>query len=379
MAASLALAGPLPPTGEASDVFELTVVATVPILPPLLREFFDERLDGLSAVAGQPCPSAKTGPAPTEAERHFVILDFLDAEQDSPSAREEAAKRFPHDRAAARRLYEKHSGHAGGWLPWTLQEQYGRLVQAFREGDPDRIASEAGVCLHLATDAALPFNTTILGRAPRRSEGVADDPANSVSAVTGDDRRLADRFHGTLVRRLRDRLGFEVRVWPGRAAPLRDPLETAFGVLLDSRRAAEELTALDAAVLAELGASSVDVFAASADVYLARLADQTAPLLEERIEAGALLGAQLIVAAWKEAGSPSLQPTPAGASAPPHVASGSAASGDFVGSIGSTIVHRSNCPHVARISADRRVSYSTLELATAAGRKPCRACRPGSP
>jgi hypothetical protein len=97
--------------------------------------------------------------------------------------------------------------------------------------------------------------------------------------------------------------------------------------------------------------------------------------LETQIESGALLAANLITAAWAEAGKPELataafDPPPRGV-AIPH-----AVSVLYVGSRNSTVYHHPSCSHVPRIKLENRVTFDTQERARAAGRTPCKTCKP---
>lgn len=48
----------------------------------------------------------------------------------------------------------------------------------------------------------------------------------------------------------------------------------------------------------------------------------------------------------------------------------------FVASKNSTVFHRSDCRSAARISERNRVTYATRQKAIAAGKRPCKTCRP---
>jgi len=108
-------------------------------------------------------------------------------------------------------------------------------------------------------------------------------------------------------------------------------------------------------------------------------------MLEERIEAGALFGASLILGAWLDAGSPDPQQWKSRLTSSPDEAAPQKVfpkesdvdrPGHFVASRTSNIFHRADCPHVNRIKPGNRVSFQQLKEAQATGRSPCKLCKP---
>jgi hypothetical protein len=170
-----------------------------------------------------------------------------------------------------------------------------------------------------------------------------------------------------LLNRLKKRLEYEVRVAPDRLSPVNSALEATFDVLLDAHRAADELIAIDAVALP-----------AEREAYAEKLAERAAPILETQIESGALLAANLIAAAWAEADKPELRTTavltPPRVKAVPH-----AVAVLYVGSRNSTVYHHPGCSHAPRIKLENRVTFDTQEQARAAGRTPCKTCKPDAP
>lgn len=64
----------------------------------------------------------------------------------------------------------------------------------------------------------------------------------------------------------------------------------------------------------------------------------------------------------------------AGANAPEARASGEIVSAQYVGSINSSVVHRSGCLYAERIDAENLTAYASLESALEDGREPCSSC-----
>jgi hypothetical protein len=174
---------------------------------------------------------------------------------------------------------------------------------------------------------------------------------------------------------LKKRLEYEVRVAPHRLSPVKNALDATFEVLQESYRSADELLAIDAEVGVEVGVRGSDAMPAARESLADRLAERAAPILETRIEAGALLAARLIASAWSEAGKPEFRPLAPVAAAPIPLPTPAGAT-VFVGSRNSTVYHRADCSHAARIKPENRVTYESVEKAKAASRTPCKTCKP---
>lgn len=363
---------------EACDGHEIVAGQVASVLPPPLRDFLEAHLEAVRehATAG-PGAASTPKPLPGKADWHYVMLDIA-AGTDDAAARRAAAEKFPRDRAAAAELFRKQGRRDGGLLPWIIVGRHHNLVEAFRAGKTEAIVREAGVLLHFATDAALPFNTT--ADRDRTASGHIRRPtgANSGAKLVGNTARY--RCQVGLLRRLRSRLEYEVRVSPDRYGPIDNPIEAVFDVLLDAHRALHTLLAIDAQIVADLGIHDTATFTAASDVYYDRLADRAAGIMESQLEAAVLLSAKLIGAAWAEAGSPSRDLWIAGKPARTDQSrSADASAAPFVGSRHSTVFHRAACPHAKRIKATNRVYFNTAGEAQSAGRIPCKTCSPADP
>jgi hypothetical protein len=361
---------------ESSDIYGLAAGLLPDLLPTSLRPFFQAHAATLRETACSPGGESGAATTLSDASCHYVLLD-VEASGDEVDARREAAKRFPHNRGEAKSLYERKDVADGGWLPWIVEERYVELVRAFRDGPPEPIAKAAGLLLHFAMDSALPFNTTAQreGSGPHRLQwSDAEGPPESRR-----HRTVRHRCQVVLPHRLRDRLQYEVRVSPDRVGPTTDPVGAVFEVLLNAHGAVESLIDLDSSVTAELGLRDAEAFVAASDDYYAKLADRAAPILETQIEAGALLTARLMVAAWTAAGSPTM-PGPPSVVASPAASSQSPnpPSAMYVGSRNSTIFHLATCSHAARIKPENRVYFDSLKQAVAANRMPCKVCGPAA-
>ena len=361
-----------------AEVYEIVTATAVTVVPEPIRPFFEANVETLkgAAVAGRSSPTPADVGADVD-ELHYIMLD-VGAVKDGPEARRIAARRFPHDQDAARKFFKRHKVRAGGLLPWVVHDRYHGLVRAFRAQDHSAVLEASGELLRSAADASLPFNTTadpdgeVTGNLGWRPKDVRD-------ACEGH-RTVRHRFHIGLIRRFRRQFEHEVRVWPSRFRHVSEPTEAAFEVLRDAHDCLPQLLTIDADLTAQLDITDAASFLASSEAFYTHLLRRAGPTMESRLEAGVLLGANLVGSAWTEAGSPSLVPG-SGAARPPTSADPDLPrpEGGFVGSLNSTIFHRMDCRHAKRIRLENRVHFAKLDDARAAGRGPCRVCKPEAP
>jgi len=335
--------------------------AAVDALPDSLRAFFHERRSEFVDMASLVTRANGEGEADRGDRAHHIVWLDAGAARQPDAERLQAAREFPEARAEADALLRRLSLRGGGSLPWSLKRAFEKLVEAFSEGDADRIIRLGARVTHLAVDAAQPFQTTRLAR--------------------WDDWMRVRGAYADALARYEARLAYEVRVAPVRFRCLDDVLDATFETL----RAAHASAVLDFEpwlTLAPHDATDAD----EEEATRGRIAteDELAACLEQRIEAGAVLAANLLGSAWIRANLPSL-PSSGGAiavqqearaQAPAASESPAAHQGGLVGSRNSKIVHRSGCPHVARIKQSNRARFPSMEAARRAGRRPCRTCKP---
>jgi len=363
---------------ECPVVYQIVAATAVTILPDPMRPFFAAHLDELNAGTTTGAVSAYTAThAVAEEDWHYVMLDVA-AETMAPGPRQAAARSFPHDRAAAENLFRRHRQRNGGVLPWIVADRCSHLVTAFQGHDEASVVREAGVVLHLTADASLPFNTTVdrEGKKTGNLSWEVDDAAGANRM----HHTVRHRFQYALIQRLRPRFECEVRVWPNRRHHIANPVEAVFSVLLDANADLDALLALDREIVAALGIVDSDTFAPAEDVYYERFADRAATMMESRLEAAALLGANLIGSAWIDAGMPPLTQL---AGAPSSLITPQASQGTgedrFVGSRNSGVFHKATCPHAKRINPKNLMTFPTVQDARSAGRRPCKTCTPDAP
>lgn len=362
---------------ESHDVYEITTATAVALLPNPLRMFLEQHLDAVTkAVAGELVREMDSTIGQVDVRRHYIMLD-IDAVDMEPGARVAAARRFPHEWGAAKRLFKQHQIRHGGTLPWVIVQRFHALVRAFRASSREAVLVEVGRLLHYATDASLPFHATMDRDGSRTGQLLW--PADTTTLVDRMHRTVRLRCERALVSLFRKQFDYEVRVWAERWERSSDPLADVFSALLDAHGGLAELTRIDAELTTSLDLHSAGAFVAAANLYYAELMKRAGPIMESRLEAGALLGANLVGSAWLEAGRPALdfemaapprtEPAPAGTTENPQ----------YIGSRHSTLYHVSTCPHARRIRPENQVGFGSLEQARSAGRAPCRTCKPDAP
>lgn len=356
---------------EADAVYEIVAAAAVEVVPAELRTFLVAHLD---LIREEAIAVAVQHPSDDhDEESHYVMLDAA-ADTDDVAARNRAAAEFPHGRDQAGRLFQHHRVVHGGKLPWVIAHHFERLVAAFEVGDKTAILHEVAMVVHFAADAALPFNTT--RDRDGTEEGALCRMKRRLSATNGRYCTVRNRCQNAFVELRRGRFEYEVRVWPGRFHAPSDPLEAVFDTLVESHESLDAFLLTDEALRRDWGVTDLDSFQRNRSNYYDGLAHRAGFVMEARLEAGALLSANLIGAAWIRAGRPSerfftdRKPTPTDATSPEK------AGGPFVGSRNSAVFHLGECPHVVRIRPENRVGFPTAAAATQAGRKPCRTCKP---
>jgi len=369
--------GSAAPAGECPAAYEIVTSAALPVLPERVRPFFERNARDirLSATAG--LAPGSPGHLASAESWHYLIMDIAAGAGDS-AERHASAAAFPRGRQAADALCRTHSDGKCGELPWILADRVDVLSRAFKAADAPAVVREAGVLLHFVTDAALPCNTTAHhGLTGNGRRGEAGNEKTS-GRQRESDRHFCGRWQCGLIDHVHERLEYEIRIWPGRFSYVGDPLDAVFELLTGSHRQLNALADFDRQVAREFASADSPALDRGDNAHNVRLASLCASVLKSRIEAAALLGANLIGTAWKIGGSPTLS-TPPTPGPPPVAAEGrpiAPTQERLVGSRGSNVFHRESCPHVARINTENRVEFHTVDDAQKAGRRPCKTCAP---
>jgi hypothetical protein len=206
-----------------------------------------------------------------EPPRHFLDLDAYGAFP---------FRELPREYDEAVRRYGDAFVRKNGLLPWRSEEIYRKLVEAFAQKTPyarENIKFFSSVLAHYVSDAHVPLH-----------------------AVLNYDGQLTGQWgvHSRFETELFERYAKSLNVAPPKrpTAALDGARDFAFGILLESFPLAQQV--LDADRTAAAGREVYD------DEYFMRFFAHVRPILERRLSESIARTAQVIEAAWIEAGRP---------------------------------------------------------------------------
>jgi hypothetical protein len=265
------------------DVHRLITGRALDGLPPPLRAFFATRRAFVVEHSVDPdlwrVVDAR-GALGSEHPNHFLNIDTLDDVPPFP--------RVPREWNAFVAKYGAERANTAGRLPWRAAEIDDMLIAAFRamgQGTGGYAADDArylsAVLAHYLEDAHVPFHAT----------------GNYDGQLT-NQRGVHARFESDLV--LRNEMNLHLA--PVAIRPMPSVVAAVFETVIES----ESLVApvLEAEKRAARGRAVYD------DRYYAEFLAGVRPILERRLSEAASTVASAIVAAWTEAGRPSLDESP---------------------------------------------------------------------
>lgn len=251
------------------------------LLPPELKPFFEARRAFIVEHSIDP-DLWRNADFDEEPPHHFLDLDYAGYGPDPFEA-------LPHAYDMAVQKFGVDTVRAQGTLPWRTQEIYGKLQRAFaglKKSSPspyvlDDIALFSAIVAHYVADGHVPLH-----------------------AIVNYDGQLTQQngVHSRWEAELFERYQHRVTIAPPPLVPVANPREFMFGVLLTSNRLAPELLAADAK--AAEGRAFYD------EAYYDAFGRASLPLVERRMNDAISAAASMIVAAWNEAGRPSLTVAP---------------------------------------------------------------------
>ncbi len=358
-------------------------------LPPEIAPFFQSRLADLEERVVEPEVAWGKDPKLQARASWFYLRMDVKAKDKSVSARLAAAEAFPRREGEARELFKSLGlERQGGKLPWAVEDLHAQLVRAFQQGDEDEVVKTAAYLAHLAWAASQPFSVTM------NHDGRDTGNLYLGDLAAGDSyyphQSVHYRVMGELVRRCRNRYLEQVQVRPLDVQPVREPLEACFRQMLGALARLDDLLTADREIAAQLGATDGATLVKREDEYYSLLDARCGDIVVERLRAAAMLAANLITGAWEQAGRPVVGGGgPAGGQVPtgpqanpgekPREKSPSTEPSQpvrLVGSKNSAVFHRSDCPHVQKISPSNLVYYASAEDAKRQGKRPCQVCKP---
>jgi hypothetical protein len=142
----LSLVG-LPLTAWGPKGHRLAADASLRALPPELRAWYSGREAAYREAAQE--PDLQKAEDPEENSRHHIYTEAYGG-----------PARIPFEAEAATRRLGAFSFARRGQLPWAIGERYGRLMEAFRAKDRERVIFESGWLCHYASDAQVPLHST---------------------------------------------------------------------------------------------------------------------------------------------------------------------------------------------------------------------------
>jgi hypothetical protein len=248
----------------------------IALLPPGLREFFEERRVMFVEHSIDPDLWRNVG-FDDEPPRHFLDIDAYGAYPFDalPRGYDDAVAKFGEEKV-----------RKNGTLPWRAEEMHDRLLRAFqavKRGNPpgwtyDNIAFFASVLSHYAGDAHVPFH-----------------------AVVNFDGQLTDqlgvhaRFESDLFSRARSSL----RVAPPARSPITGARDAIFEVLITGTTLVGTILDADRQAIGQKEYYDDEYFAAFG-------AGGAQAVLERRVNESIATVAALITGAWEAAGKPDL-------------------------------------------------------------------------
>lgn len=251
------------------------------LLPPELKPFFESRRDEVVVRVKDPDLWRNAG-WPEDAN-HF--MDFGVKEYGDYPFRE-----LPRDYTAALEKFGQATIQKNGRLPWRFAEAFGNLRRGF-EGfgrnssyAPDDVVLFAGMAAHYIQDATMPLHA-----------------ADNYDGIQTGQRGIHSRFEMELFERYQDRLTLA----PPAMAPVSQPDDLAWEILLDSYQQVEPLLKADKEAAA--GLEFYDT------TYFDRFYRNAGPLMQRQISRAIAATAAVITGAWIEAGRPpvgALKPRP---------------------------------------------------------------------
>ena len=264
------------------DVHRMITRRAIDGLPPEMKPFYAAKADFISEHVVEPdlwIVAGLSGKLGNEAPNHF--LDYDGFKEPFPF------KGVPREWDAVVQKYGAELANRNGRLPWRAEEAFNQLVDIFKQmarpgsysGDNARYLS--AIVAHYVEDAHQPFH--------------------AVEAYDGqpNQRGIHSRFETDLVLKNKERFNRA----PVVVTPVPDLKTFIFNALLDDQQYVPKV--LDADKRAAAGRELYD------DAYFAAFAKNGAlDIAEKRYNDSASAVASVWVAAWTQAGKPSLADTP---------------------------------------------------------------------
>ena len=270
LASSLVLLASLPVSAWEGDGHRHTTrIALASLQSPELRRLYESHASWLANASSHP-DRWRNRPDHAEGSRHF-----LDTERFAKST---PVSGIPDSFAILSKTHPYDKVRSDGYLPWTVERVWQRLVRAFREKRSADVLVQTAYLSHYVADAHVPFHTT-----------------ENYDGQQSGQRGIHRRFEGTLLEK-----------FVGEA-------DLAFGKPIPARSAAKDMLAVVAegfAMVSPILDADREASAASGGKFDERYWDlfsrKCRPIAVARLETGGRRLSGLIEAAWRKAGRPQL-------------------------------------------------------------------------
>jgi hypothetical protein len=275
LALVLCLAVPAPALAWGFDAHKLIADRMIALLPEALKPLF-EKWRALVVERSVDPDRWRSAGFESEPPNHFLDMDHQ-AFGPYPFSG------LPREHDAAVQKFGRTFMNEQGLLPWRTAEFYGELQRALaslkRPNPPpyvlDNVVYYAAILTHYVSDGHVPLHSVV----------------NYDGQLT-NQHGLHSRWESDLFERNRAAL----RIAPVAAAPVSNPRDFMFDVLLASNRMTAAVLAADQHAAA--GREFYD------DEYFARFATAALPGLEQRLNDSISAVAAMITGAWEQAGRP---------------------------------------------------------------------------
>ena len=273
----LAVITPAPVHAWGFEAHKFIAEQMIALLPPELKPLFEKRKAFIIERSVDPDLWRTVG-WEDENPHHFVDLDYYGSYPFTELPRE-------YDRAVEK--FGREVVHEQGLLPWRTAEFYGHLQRAFEglKREPPVSYAQENIVLFSALLAHY----------------VADGHVPLHSVVNYDGQRTGQNgIHNRWESELFDRRRAMLKIAPAPPAPVKNPRDFMFDVLLVSNRLSDSV--LEADGKAVQGREFYD------DAYFDALAAQQVGVMQQRLNDAITAVASIVIGAWDQAGRPSLPP-----------------------------------------------------------------------
>jgi hypothetical protein len=254
----------------------------VQALPVEMQPFFKHFADSIIAHAID--PDVRRSSDPSEASTHFIDIDRYGKYpfSDLPRPFDEASRKFG-----------KATIDSNGTVPWRIVEFKQKLTDAMKLRDTTQILFYSSNLGHYVADAHVPLHAT-------------ENYDGQLSAQKG--------LHARWESRIPEKFGSAFKLGAPSVQYIKDPLNTAFDIVLESAMLVDSVLALDLEVRHEIPRSELTHVVQRrgrdeleySDKYFALYQKKLNDMVERRLKDAIRRVASFWYTAWVDAGKPKL-------------------------------------------------------------------------